>query len=71
MAAIFDFRFLCISCKILARLCSWVYVEMISTGQPFTTRHVPQTLLAPWVFQSFSRIPNFIKTKHANYDTVR
>ena len=32
------------------RLCSWVYVEMISTGQPFTARHAPQTLLAPWVY---------------------
>ena len=31
------------------RLCSWVYVDMIFTGQPFTARYVPQTLLAPWV----------------------
>ena len=31
------------------RLYSWVYVEIISTGQPFTARHVHQTLPALWV----------------------
>ena len=32
------------------RLCLWVYVEMISTGQPFIARDAPQILLAPWVY---------------------
>ena len=32
------------------RLCLWVYLEMISTGHPFTARHVPQNLLTPWVY---------------------
>ena len=35
------------------RLCSWIYVEMISIGQPFTAGHVcfPKKNgdLAPWV----------------------
>ena len=54
VAAVLDSRFLCTSCTSLQgcppRLCLWVYVEMISTDQHFTARHVPQTLLAPWVF---------------------
>ena len=45
--AILDFAFCAYPAKYLQgcppRLCSWVYVEMISTGQPFTT------LLDPWV----------------------
>ena len=32
------------------RLCLWVYVEMISSGQPFAARHASQILLAPWVY---------------------
>ena len=35
------------------RLCSCVYVEMISTGQPFTARHVPHDTAA-YVRQSVS-----------------
>ena len=44
MAAILDFDFLCISCKKLQgrppRLCSWIFVGIISIGQPFTAGHV-------------------------------
>ena len=28
----------------------YIHVEMMSTIQSFTARHVPQTLLAPWAF---------------------
>ena len=41
------------------RLCLLVYAEIISTGQPFTARHAPQIILAPWYtseIMSFSTI---------------
>ena len=31
------------------RFCSWGYIEMISTYQPFTAGNVHQNILLPWV----------------------
>ena len=45
VAVILDFRFCAVPAKYLQgfppRLCLWVYVEMISTDQPVTARHIP------------------------------
>ena len=52
MAAILDFRFYVHFLKTICKVVhlGYVYVEIISTAQPFTVRHVPQILLAPWIY---------------------
>ena len=49
-------------CKIFPRFCSRIYVEVISTSQHFTARHVPQTILATGVhiFQIYIKMCEII-----------
>ena len=79
MAAILDFRFLCISCKSFARL----YTQVVFVGicrddfhrPTFTARHVPKTPWAPWVCRSH-RLPTILNLyewagkKHIGRDPV-